>query len=234
MLKKIFWGLLSLSIIATAFFEYDVLMAQKSGERSSLELAQADSSKEHPLGAYVNYETTIEDFENTNYGTKDIHYIRKSDAEWAAIEIRDMFPAPIPNSKKYLGVKLVGKKGNALEIKPPKKLIIDKYCQSISAWVYGKKLAGELSILLQDAAGTTHRLVLGVLDFAGWRKLNVRLTKKVAQQDAYLTQKSQMEILKIMYKPHTQKRELQEHRLYIDDITAMVREKYLDRQSDDW
>jgi hypothetical protein len=200
----------------------------------TLESAEKDKTANESLGAHVYYETIIENFEDTIYTDKDINYFKKSDAEWAGIAIRDEFPAPIKESKKYLGIKIMGKKGNARQIIPPKKLIIDKYCQSISVWVYGKNLAGELSILLKDNAGNSHLLVLGILNYSGWRKLSVKIPRSVAQEDAYLNQKSQLEIIKLLYKPYTDTQMPREHRFYIDDISAMVREKYVDRQGDEW
>ena len=94
--------------------------------------------------------------------------------------------------------------------------------------------AGELSLLLKDANNQPHRLVFGKLDFLGWRKLTVKITPEIAQQDKYLSQKRQIEILKIIYSPGNLGRLPIWHYFYIDDITATVREKYTDRQSDDW
>ncbi len=178
-------------------------------------------------------ETTIEDFETTPYTDKNMDFT-KSGEQKAGIAIRDEYPAPIPNSKKYLGVKIYGKSGDTLTITPPKKLLIEKYCRTISVWVYGKNFSGELSMFLTDADGKTHRLSFGKLNFLGWRKLAITLTDQVAQQDKYLTQKRVMEIIKISYMPGNTGRLPLWNYFYLDDITAQVREKYTDRQSDDW
>ncbi len=215
---------------------------EKKAEKKKTEVKAAEKEKKAeakapakaPLGDHIYYETTIEGFEKNEYTDKQVKYFRKSTEEWYGIAVRDQYPAPIKDSKKYLGVKLYGKKGNVIQIIPPKKLLIDKFCRSLSIWVYGKKLAGELSILLKDANGTTHRLIMGVLDYHGWRKLTVKLRRRIAQEDEYLNQQRQMEILKFIYKPLTGSRLPREHRFYMDDVTAMVREKYVDRQTDDW
>lgn len=178
-------------------------------------------------------EITLENFESTNFAQKDIQY-RVAKEQKASIAIRDQYPAPIKDSKKYLGLKLYGRKGDFLNLIPPKKLTIDKFCKTISIWIYGKMFAGELSLLLKDANNQPHRLVFGKLDFLGWRKLTVKITPEIAQQDKYLSQKRQIEILKIIYSPGNLGRLPIWHYFYIDDITATVREKYTDRQSDDW
>ncbi|MDY6934130.1 MAG: flagellar filament outer layer protein FlaA [Spirochaetota bacterium] len=186
------------------------------------------------IGDQTYFEITIEDFENTEYNEKNIHYYTKSIEEKAGIAVREDYPAPIKNSKKYLGLKLYGKLGNVLQIRPAKKLLIDKFCRSISIWIFGKNFSGELSILLKDADGNNHRIILGKLNFIGWRKLIFRIPDSIVQQDKYLTREKHIEIMKLIYKPGSRGRDPVWHYFYIDDITAMVREKYTDRQSDDW
>ena len=178
-------------------------------------------------------EITIEDFETTPYAEKDITFTKSHDQQ-AGIAIRDQFPAPIKESKKYLGAKFFGKVGDALTITPPKPIIIDKYCKSISIWVYGKNFSGELSMFLKDADGRTHRLSFGKLNYLGWRKLTATLSDDISQEDKHLTQQRQMEIMKFLYKPGNSGRLRMWNYFYLDDITARVREKYTDRQSDEW
>ncbi|MBP7604578.1 MAG: hypothetical protein KBA15_11650 [Spirochaetes bacterium] len=178
-------------------------------------------------------EITVEDFETTVYTDKDMSFT-KSGEQQAGLSIRDQFPAPISNSKKYLGAKIYGKQGDSLTITPPKPLAIEKYCKTISIWVYGKNFSGELSMFIKDADSKVHRIPVGKLNFLGWRKLTVTLTDDVAQEDKFLTQKRQLEIMKFMYKPGNVGRLPLWNYFYMDDITAMVREKYTDRQSDEW
>ncbi|SRR6056297_1057914 len=194
-----------------------------------------DESKEEQVvgGDQVYHEVTLENFENTQYTDKNID-IRVIRDEKAGLAIRNEYPAPLQNSKKYLGVKVFAKNGKVATITPAAPLVIKKHCRSINMWVYGKKFSGELSIILKDASGRSHRLVMGKLNFLGWRKLSIKLTDEVAQEDKYLSQKRQMEILKILYNPGNTGRLNQWNYFYIDDITAIVREKYKDRQSDDW
>ncbi len=178
-------------------------------------------------------EITVEDFETTPYSDKDMSFTKSSEQQ-AGLSIRDQFPAPISNSKKYLGAKIYGKQGDSLTINPPKTLVIDKFCKTISIWVYGKNFSGELSMFLKDADGKVHRLPIGKLNFLGWRKMTVVLTDQVAQEDKFLTQKRQLEIMKFLYKPGNTGRLPLWNYFYMDDITAMVREKYTDRQNDEW
>ncbi len=206
------------------------MLSQENTEESK----DGEAREEQVEGSdQVYHEVTLEDFENTQYTDKNID-IRVVRNEKAGLAIREEYPAPIQKSSKYLGVKVFGRNGRVATITPSEPYVIKKHCKTINAWVYGKKFSGELSIILKDAAGRSHRLVLGKLNFLGWRKLSIKLTDEIAQEDKYLSQERQMEILKIMYNPGNTGRVNQWNYFYIDDITVVVREKYMDRQSDDW
>ena len=100
--------------------------------------------------------------------------------------------------------------------------------------MYGKNFSGELSLLLQDANGKVHRLVFDKLNFLGWRKLHKKLSNEIAQEDKFLSQKRQMKILSFQYKPAGKGRLAEWNYFYVDDIMANVRDKYLDKQDDNW
>jgi len=178
-------------------------------------------------------EITIEDFETTQWTNSNISISVTKDQK-AELQARDQYPAPIKDSKKYIGIKVYGKNGDVVVIKPPKELIITQHCKSISIWVYGKNFSGELSLLLQDANGKVHRLVFDKLNFLGWRKLHKKLSNEIAQEDKFLSQKRQMKILSFQYKPAGKGRLAEWNYFYMDDIMANVRDKYLDKQDDNW
>jgi hypothetical protein len=185
-------------------------------------------------------EITVMDFENIEFKDADVVFQKARDEEYK-VAIRDETPAPI-NSKKYLGVKLRGTKDNPIQIKFPKDKIpvIDKYVQSISVWVYGKKFTGELFMLIMDATGTSHRMSFGKLNFHGWRKLQITFTPDFNQGEKLLEKKSNIKILSLVYVPgtwFTSRTNVVDpvwQTFYVDDITAKVREKYKDSQNDEW
>ncbi|HEY1405242.1 MAG TPA: flagellar filament outer layer protein FlaA [Spirochaetota bacterium] len=180
-------------------------------------------------------EVTVEDFENVQYTEKNVEITATKDQK-AAVAIRDDYPAPIKNSKKYLGVKVHGKSGDWVSIIPPKELAIADHCQSISAWVYGKNFSGELLALVRGADGQVQRFSFGKLNFLGWRKLTLVIPKDFPQEDKYLAQPKNIYIVKLMYNPGRTGRltETDWDYFYIDDISAKVRKKYVDKQNDAW
>jgi len=223
-MKKIFIGFILLLFILPAVSQ-DAKDTAKEPEKKAGEAELVSQS--------IYTEITLEDFETSQYTNTNLKFIQAKEQE-GSLAIRDQYPAEFNNSKKYLGVKLFAKKGDTFQIFPPKPLEIKKYCKSISIWVYGKKFAGEISIMLQDVTGETHRITFGNTAFLGWKKLTVNLEPKIKQQDAYLEKEKALKILHIQYRPANDSMHPEWQYFYIDDITATVREKYKDRQSDDW
>jgi hypothetical protein len=180
-------------------------------------------------------EVTIEDFENIEYTDKNID-IKVTKDQKASVAIRDQYPAPIKNSKKYLGIKIHGRNGDWASLNPPKELPIADHCQSISVWVYGKNFSGELYAVVRDADNQVHRLSFGKLNFLGWRKLTVPIPKDFPQEDKYLAQPRNLYIIRFQYNPGRTGRltDTDWDYFYIDDVTAKVRKKYVDKQSDAW
>jgi len=205
---------------------------KESKEKETKKEAKDKDEKSDDIDSKVYSEIILEDFEETQFAKKNI--IVHSKTQEGDISIRDQFPAPGGKSKKYLGVKMFGRDQDTMVIYPAKELQVSKFCREISMWVYGKKFAGELSIMVQDASGKNHRLILGKLDFLGWRKLKVQLLSNVSQEDELLNKKKFLKILHFQYKPGNKTPQPIWHYFYIDDIGAQVREKYTDHMSDEW
>jgi hypothetical protein len=240
MKKNVILSLVLLMFVVT----YSYSQEQKKPDTKTPETgAKSETRAELPeitTEGNVYREITVMDFENIDFKESDIVFQKTRDEEYK-VAVRDETPAPL-NSKKYLGVKLRGTKSNAIQIKFPKDKIptIDKYVQSISIWIYGKQFTGEFSLFVMDASGRTHRLSFGKLNFHGWHKLTKILPTEVNQGENLLEQKSNIKILSMLYvpgtwfKPGTNIIDPTWQTFYVDDITAKVREKYVDNQNDEW
>ncbi len=223
-MKKIFVCLILLLFIIPAISQ-DAKEPVKEPEKKSKESELVSQN--------VYTEITLEDFESTQYSDSNIKFIKAKEQQ-GSVAIRDQYPAEFNNSKKYLGVKVYAKKGDNFQIFPAKPLEIKQFCKSISIWVYGKKFSGEFSIMIQDITGNVKRVTFGNTAFLGWKKLTVNLDSSIKQQDEYLEKDKFLKILHIQYRVSTDSLHPQWQYFYIDDITATVRDKYKDRQSDDW
>lgn len=221
MVKKIIIAIAALAFVAP-------LYSQDKGKESEVK---------KPAGNVVTWqEIVLEDFETTPYTNKNVSFRVSSDQD-ASILIRDNLPAT-SSSKKYLGLKVKTRGNDSFVIKPAKDIVIDKFCRSISFWVYGGKTHGEVSFMLQDTEKNNHRLVVvPVINFVGWKQFTVLLTNKVAQEKDFLNQKKIMKILNIQYRT-VGNREIQKpatwEYVYLDDITATVREPRAGKQDDQW
>jgi len=229
-MKKIyFFSLLTVLAICPAF-------AQQKPQTETKPAADATSAEDASvISDQVYKEVTVEDFETNVYTDKNIEIFRTKDQE-AHASIRTEYPAPLKDSKKYLGVKIHGRVGDWATIIPPKELAIADHCQSISVWVYGKNFSGELFVQMKDADGQSKKLSFGKLNFLGWRKLTITLPKDFAQEDKFLSQPRSIYIVKILYNPGRteQLKENDWDYFYLDDISAKVRKKYVDKQNDAW
>lgn len=178
-------------------------------------------------------EIPLEDFEANDYSEKNVKF-RFSGFKQAQLRIRNEYPAPIRDSRKYLGIKVFGQKEDAVAIVPAKNIIIDKYCKQLSVWAYGKGLSGRLSVIVQDGNMNTHLLSFGQLNYRGWRKLSISIPSHVVQSDYFLNQNNKLKIVSIVFNPGNQGGEDRWSFIYLDDFTAVVRSKYSDHQTDNW
>jgi len=196
---------------------------------------QENNNKEDEKLGYAVYEEKIlEDFEQVDYTDKNLAELQEDLGQKASVQIKDQFPAPTQNSKKYLGVKVFGRNYDVFKIRPAKELLINQYCKEIAVWIYGKKFSGEFYMIFIDAAGTTHKISFGKLNFLGWRKLKVTIPKEINQEDEFLNQKKFMKIHEFQYRPTNTTRLRKWHYFYIDNISILVRQKYRDKMSDEW
>ena len=226
-------------LIAAAFALSYPLYSQNTADKAAKDSPDKKTEKTDSPSNYTIYnEESLEDFETNQYTTEKNLEFKYTQYQEAGISIKDENPAPTGTSKKYAGIKFFGKStgtaSDVLIIKPAKDIIIEKYCKQISIWVYGRKMAGELSMLIRDARDENHRLVFGRLNFLGWRKLSVKLEKTIKQTDDFLNQKKVLKIIQLQYRPMNVTPLPMWHYFYIDDLTGTMREKYTDRQSDDW
>ena len=89
-------------------------------------------------------------------------------------------------------------------------------------------------MLLMDADQRTYKLRVGALNFLGWRKLEVAIPRNVIQLDQFLNQKKFLKILQFQYTAANREALARWQYFYIDNISALVRDKYDDKQSDEW
>lgn len=183
---------------------------------------------------YIYPEVVLEDFETSTYTKKNLSF-NSLIHRFADVAMRNDYPAPIKGSKRYLGVKVFGVREDAVQIYPPKPIIIDGQVERFSIWAYGKNLTGSLYAVVKDVNDNTHLVFFGLLNYRGWRRLNAPVPKQVLQQDPIITSKRRtLRVISFVFNPGTYGTEGKLNFLYLDDFSAIIKSKYTDRQSDDW
>jgi hypothetical protein len=223
-MKKRLWSILLLAYISLPALSQDIPNNQNDHTTPSPGEAKIDS---------VYQIISLENFESSVFSNKNLKFSATSNRK-CQLAVADDFPSPEKNSRKYLKVTLFANHHDIAVITPPDNIRISQYCKSISIWAYGKNSPGILSISLQDTAGKQHRLIMGHLDFTGWKKLTVALPSDIAQMDRFIHENAYLTLKTISYHPGSFALTPRYIFIYIDDISATVRNKYLEKNQNEW
>ncbi|HON76994.1 MAG TPA: flagellar filament outer layer protein FlaA [Spirochaetota bacterium] len=199
----------------------------------SLPVTSQDNSGSNAEEESIYHIVALENFESSIYNNNNLEYMSAHYSK-CRLGIADEFPSPENSSKKYLMLTLFGNQRDIATITPSAPIKISRYCKSISLWAYGKNSPGIISIFLKDVSGQQHRLIMGQLDFSGWKKLTAIVPSHVAQMDEYMNQQSFISLNKITIHPGSKELAPRYIFIFIDDISAVVRSKYLQYDSKKW
>ncbi|HVO40787.1 MAG TPA: flagellar filament outer layer protein FlaA [Spirochaetia bacterium] len=89
------------------------------------------------------------------------------------------------DDKYVLGAKVsFFHRGNSFfTVYPANPLPIPGVVKTISVWVVGRNYNHLLNVLFTDSTGRAQEVVVGTLNFVGWRKLTVAIPPTIVQQD---------------------------------------------------
>jgi len=172
----------------------------------------------------VYQETSLVNFENIDLSKQDLLV---SGPIKSSIKIHRSYPAPIKNSKKYLGWNIEGINLGHIVLNFGSSPKIKDHCYQINIWVYGNMNKAILYITLEDTLKNIHTLKVGSLKFRGWKKLTVVLPDHVNQQNLQINSQNEIRLIKLRVDPGPKSRFQPWQQFYIDDIIAITRPKYL-------
>ncbi len=130
-------------------------------------------------------------------------------------------------STRYANVSFTGKAGNGLKMQPERPIRLDGYVRLVHVWVYGFGQPDELFLDFLDHDDQPHRLLLGRLDFQGWKRLTVRPPPHLLQRAGSVgNNRSGLFFRSLYLKPHFREKEGL-CRLYVDTLEAVVRPYFL-------
>lgn len=105
--------------------------------------------------------------------------------EGRPLEVPEVDPNDETNNKYVLGVKVMfNQRGYAtFSIKPPKPIKIPGITKALSVWVVGRSFRHRLYAHVLDYKGREMVLDMGLLDFAGWKKISIAIPVTIEQEN---------------------------------------------------
>jgi len=76
---------------------------------------------------------------------------------------------------------------NSFAVMPVRPLPIEGITKTISLWVVGRNYNHVLKIILSDYFGNRAEVVVGKLNFSGWKKMTVAIPSSIVQRDYHYT-----------------------------------------------
>ena len=90
-----------------------------------------------------------------------------------------------PTDRYVLGVRasFYGRTLTTISVKARKEIFIPGVAKTLSVWVAGREKAHDISVVLRDMDGVVKTIPMGLLNFTGWRKLEITIPNSINQKD---------------------------------------------------
>lgn len=171
-------------------------------------------------------EILLENFELPNYDAKNLRTKLEKGTILPDISLSTNFTAPIPGSKQALVLRVPKSANFPFSFYFPKPIEINAFIKEIKIPVYSSQSIGNLTLIIESQDFEVRQIAVTSLNFRGWRECSVSISKNFDQNDRIFLQGSSIRILGFYYLPNENNSNNQEVLLAIDDITAVVRDKY--------
>lgn len=168
----------------------------------------------------------IEDFETSSWSQNNIKIYSNSEFK-PEIKISNNLTSPNIFSNSSLLIRFpknTTEQNIEIRFQSPKE--IDKYILGIRFQVFANNQGGELAFLIEDANFELKKFPICILNFTGWKEFNVKLARKIYQQDRVLYQSTKTRLIGFLYTPALDKSLNREDILGFDDIEIFVLDKY--------
>ncbi|XDD42107.1 flagellar filament outer layer protein FlaA [Leptospira sp. WS60.C2] len=171
-------------------------------------------------------EILLENFELSNFNASHLRTKLETGTKLPEITLSTNFTAPIPGSKQALVIRIPKEANLPFSLYFPKPIEVNAFIKEISIPIYSSQSSGNLTLIIETQDAEVRQLNLTSLNFRGWRTITVSISKNFDQNDRVFLQKSSIRILGFFYLPYENNDPNQEVLIAIDDITAIVRDKY--------
>lgn len=168
----------------------------------------------------------IEDFEKSESAIINLQVESniQQKPEW---KISGTFSSPDINSEKSLLVRLVSPVKEVPQDyffkNPPE---IDGYLEKLEFHIYSNNISGDLSVFIDDTQFKRHKVLISRLNFEGWKKIGLTIKNRVGQKNFIPSKSRKIKIIGFAFDPSPGGDNLKDDIFAIDDIIAIVRDKY--------
>ncbi|MCT8335248.1 flagellar assembly protein FlaA [Leptospira sp. 85282-16] len=171
-------------------------------------------------------EILLENFELTNYNQGNLRTKLEKGTKLPEISLSTNFTAPIPGSNQALVLRIPKDANFPFSLYFPKPIEVNAFIKEITIPIYSSLSNGNLTLIIESQDAEVRQLNLTSLNYRGWKSITVSISKNFDQNDRVFLQKSSIRILGFFYLPYENNDPNQEVLIAIDDITAIVRDKY--------
>ncbi|TGM05249.1 flagellar filament outer layer protein FlaA [Leptospira jelokensis] len=171
-------------------------------------------------------EILLENFELSNFDANNLRTKLEKGTKLPEISLSSNFTAPIPGSKQALVLRIPKEANFPFSLYFPKPIEVNAFIKEISIPIYSSRSSGNLTLIIETQDAEVKQLNLTSLNYRGWNNITVSISKNFDQNDRVFLQKSSIRILGFFYLPYENNDPNQEVLIAIDDITAIVRDKY--------
>lgn len=168
----------------------------------------------------------IEDFETSEWSQNNIKIYSNSEFQ-PEVKVSKSLVSPNILSNSSLLIRFpknTTEQNIEIRFQTPKE--IEKYIVAIRFQVFANNQGGELAFLIEDTNFELKKFPVCVLNFSGWKEFDVKLARKIYQQDRVLHQHAKIRFIGFLYTPVLNKSFNREDILGLDDIEIFVLDKY--------
>ena len=108
-----------------------------------------------------------------------------------------------------------------VQIFPARPLAIEGICKTVSVWAVGRNQKHTLVMLVEDHFGHYGEVIMGTLNFTGWKKLTVAIPPSIVQQDYHYANRIGIRVIgfRIDFNPEDT---YGNYYVYFDDLRAVT------------
>lgn len=180
-----------------------------------------DSKTNESVSLYEK-EKMVEDFEN--FDLQKYHLKNKYNIS-PHFKISKYLTSPTKISRNSFMIRLT-KGSSSFHIQFNTPYEIQGYIESFHFEVFSNNTGGTIFLFLVDSHYLQHKIIIGKLDFKGWKSISVPIQNKIVQNDLTLYQNAKMKFVGLLYEAPKVINEENERLIVLDDISVKTRDKY--------